>query len=72
VDESLVAAYRADLHVKLGRYRGRELEILAKRAELSRAAVYRLRAHEHANVRLDTLQKLERALGYEALPKKSL
>lgn len=50
------------LRQQLMTYRGRELVGLARRAGLSKAALYRLRSDEHANVRFDTLLRLEHAL----------
>ena len=58
-----LAAYRRDIHLTLRKYQGGELTALAQRAGLSRAVVYHLRADPYANTRLDTLEKLEHALG---------
>lgn len=64
--KSPVASYRLAIHLKLRCYRGRELTALALSAGLSRAAVYHLRSHAYANVRLDTLEKLGHALGMKS------
>lgn len=60
---SSLATYRHELHIILLTYRGHEVTELARRAGLSRASVYHLRANPRTNVRLDTIEKLEHAIG---------
>lgn len=57
-----LALYRQEIHLTLMTYRGREVNELALTG-ISRASVYHLRAHAQANARVDTLEKLEHALG---------